>query len=447
MSALLIGLWFSLTIRAQEFETFLYSPYGEEMQVSFQARYLTPFKTIEEMNATLPSDRSYYLSYTIEPTLKYLFGPLTHRGWGGIKKHLKIEVDWNHATVRPNGVELPYVYEGVWLLDTTYFDLDLPPIPVPYNTAVVLSDRWKKCTDNHHDSESFYWYYWVPDRPGCDHAEGLQYQNVSLKLSNTTSETINTFPEYQKMIKMRDGQPTFSMTFAFGYFEEPTEPNPDTDIDVGAREYQRFVKEIRRLLPSTPKKESPIMRESYPDFDGRNFAIGHRFLFPLNGVNFDVKVVINGRIDQMILFARSYAFEHDSYFGWMGHSRVGSGFDALRFANMLQEQPTIYSITPEYQVIYWGGCNSYSYYTEPFFQLKAANNINDPNGTKGLDIIANGLPSYFGLNADNALIHYRAFIQWNRPQSYQDLLYQMETAAGRFGTHVLAVVLGDEDNH
>lgn len=432
---------------AQNFEPFfLYSQYGDEMEVSFEAHYLTAFKTIEDMNKELPEDRSYYANYTVEPTIKYLFGPLTHRSWGGIQKTLKLELDWDRAEVTDRGVILPYSYTGLWLVGVRFLDQPNTPIPLPYNTTVILSERWKYCTDSHHQEQSSFWYYWEPQRSGCDHVAGLHYQNISVKLANPTAETAQSFPEYQRMIRMRDGKPTLSMTFAFGYVEEQSTPNPDLDSDAGAREFQTFVREIRKLMPSTAK-EKRIMRQSYPYFEGRDFIMGHRFLFTREGIHFDVKVVMNSGVDQMYLFARSYAEEHDGYFGWMGHSRIGSGFDANRFSYLLKNQPETYSLTKDYQVIYWGGCNSYSYYTVPFFAQKAQINDNDPNGTRSLDIIANGLPSYFSFNAANALIHFKTFTNLQQPTSYQSLLSQMEQISDVMNMQVLAVVIGDEDNN
>jgi hypothetical protein len=448
MTLLFLNLWLlalGFTQAAQTVSPFLYSPYGDEMVVSFNARYLTNFKTVEEMEASLPADRSYYANYTIEPTLKHLFGPLTKRGMGGIKKHLKIQIQWSQAVVSERGVVLPYSYQGLWLMDGGFLDHRDTPVPLPFNTTVILSKDWKLCTDSHHDTESFYWYYWDPSRYGCDHQLGTHFQNVILELSAPTSETQQTYPEYGNMIRFKGGQKIFPLTIGFGYYEEPDEPRPDSDSDVGAREYQAFLRELKRLIPNDTKA-TPIMRSEYPHFWGDDFAIGHRFLFKKEGVLVDLKVVMNARIDQMILFARSYAEQHDGYFAWLGHSRVGSGFDATRFAMMIKDQPNIYSISKEYQLIYWGGCNSYSYYTEPFFKLKAELNPDDPNGTRFLDIVANGLPSYFGINSDNALIHFKALLNWTRPTSYQEILTQMENLAGTFGVHVLAIVLGDEDN-
>ena len=46
-----------------------------------------------------------------------------------------------------------------------------------------------------------------------------------------------------------------------------------------------------------------------------------------------------------------------------------------------------------YQILFFNGCNSYPYYNLEYFAKKSTEQ--DPNGTKNLDIITNGLPTYF----------------------------------------------------
>jgi hypothetical protein len=150
----------------------------------------------------------------------------------------------------------------------------------------------------------------------------------------------------------------------------------------------------------------------------------------------------------MNLFAESYAARQEGFFGWFGHSRVGSGFDAQSFQMIMNSNPERYSLTSDYQLIYWAGCNSYNYYTLPFFEMKARlNPTQDPKGTKNLDIISNGLPTYFSLNAYNADIMLKALLNWDTPTSFQSIVDQIEDRAEKSGgTTVLVNVLGDEDN-
>jgi hypothetical protein len=446
MGSLLFWFFFVFAAPAIEINPYLYSPEGTEMQVTFKAHYLTRYKTLGELNEARATDPAVFLKQTIEPTLKYLYGPLTRRGWGGIKKTLRIELLWESATETAAGVLLPYEYSGRWLIATPFLVDSKKILPVPYNLSVLMSKDWKQCTDSHHSEVGFYWYYWDPDRPGCDHQVDREFQNTSVTLTEATEETRLTFPEYQRMIRTQEGKRTFPITIGFGYYEEPEKPHPDTDKDSGIREYQQFLRLLKPLLPSHTV-ESKIRRSEYPPFYGDDFTIGRRFQFKKNALWYDLRVVTNAGVDQMVLFAKSFARDHEAYFGWLGHSRVGSGFDAIRFSQMLKDFPTLYSLTADYQLIYWGGCNSYSYYTEPFFKLKSGLSPDDPNGTRSLDIIANGLPSFFSLNAANAMLHVRALLSWQEtPKSYQDLLAETENLAQSFGTSVLSVVLGDEDN-
>ena len=166
-----------------------------------------------------------------------------------------------------------------------------------------------------------------------------------------------------------------------------------------------------------------------------------------DGVRYTINIVAAAGIDQMEIFAKSFAHDHDGVFGWFGHSRVGSGFDANNFGQMVKNNPSYYSISRQYQLIYWGGCNSYSYYSLPFFKFKAQlDPQNDPNGTKKLDILGNGLPSLFAFNAFNADVTLKAVMNWENRTSYQDIVNTLENNASSYGSTVLVNILGDEDN-
>lgn len=96
--------------------------------------------------------------------------------------------------------------------------------------------------------------------------------------------------------------------------------------------------------------------------------MGHRFVGTKSGVSIKIDIVAAADVDQMEIFSRSFARSHDSFFGWFGHSRLGWGFDSDNLVYNLKIHPQIYSISRQYQLVYWAGCNNYSYYTLPFFQ-------------------------------------------------------------------------------
>jgi len=191
-------------------------------------------------------------------------------------------------------------------------------------------------------------------------------------------------------------------------------------------------------------RESPLRQSDITE--GRTI-IGAQFTGVKSGVQIRVSIIAAAGVDQMDIFARSYAQNHESFFAWFGHSRVGAGFDADLFQEKLAHWPAKYSVSPEYQIVYWGGCNSYSYYTNPFFELKSRlNPLGDPNGTSKLDLISNTLPSLFAFNAENAHISLQVLLNWQNPTSYQKWINQIEQHARSRGFEVMVNVLGDEDN-
>ncbi|MGE0633190.1 MAG: hypothetical protein AB7O96_12320 [Pseudobdellovibrionaceae bacterium] len=416
---------------------------GLELEVKFHARLLIPL-TIEEVKGIGENEKESYLERHLQPTLKYLFGPLTHNQLGSPQRNHSVKVDWNSAVKKGNLTEVPYEYRGKWILNRLRIDRNNLQVPLPFNEETVFSPRWKQCTDSapDHQTRSFFWYYWDPNRYGCDHIAGVQFQMVKVQILSETPILQKSFPEYPRLIVDQNGKKKLQMTFAFGYADEHNKKNPLKDYDIGASEFRAFLSFMRSDLEGF--SESPLYLSEYPEHSNDESLVGFQYSKMVDEVQVVVRVVVNFRIDQMELFAKSFASDHDGLFAWFGHSRVGSGFDADQFVSMLKYSPELYSISPRYQVIYWGGCNSYSYYTLPFFKLKAT--PSDPSGIKNLDIVANGLPSYFHLNSQNAQIAARAFLDFDRKHSYQEIIEQIEKEARNSGISVLAAVLGDEDN-
>ncbi len=421
---------------------------GREYVVTFQGVYRTDSTNLADFSSPTEDLKDEY-QYRVLPVMDYLFGPTTRREIGGTKRMDTVTIDWSKTAIGPTGfVELTYNYEGRWILDKDFAAAGSFQLPVPYNKETVLTANWKSCTDSapDHQTESFYWYFWDPERFGCDHVEGQQYFTTTFLVGAETPNETNTRPEYENLIRTNaDGSKELAITFGFGYVEDPAVFNPDTDSDYGVSQYRYFLSQFRNKYGSK-FKETKILQGEYLTASTPSLAIGRRFVGKIEGVTVKVNVVTPGGIDQMELFAKSFAHDHDGLFAWFGHSRVGSGFDAMNFGWMVQGNPSYYSISDKYQVIYWAGCNSYSYYTMPFFKFKEDPAI-DPKGTKRLDIIANGLPSLFSLNSENAMIAADTFINFKKNTSYQSLVKTIEDRAASQGTKVLNVVIGDEDNN
>lgn len=424
---------------------------GVESQVSFEAVYLTKKSQAEKLlrieNIETRNGTFFKLTRGVLP---FLMGPAIHRGVGGPKRNETITANWDSVKITGDNAYITYKYEGTWLLNKKVAKKESFELPIPLNQDVVFTKNWKACGDSEpeHQTTSFFWYFWDPKRIGCEHKVDVEFQLVHIKLGLKTTNEVETYPEYERLVRVINGKKTITMTFAFGYVEEAADPNPVTDEDTGVQQYRLFLSYVKGELPGFV--ERPIKKDEYASddesFAGSQSIIGHEFSGLIGDVNYKIKVVVNAGIDQMTLFAKSFAQDHDGFFAWFGHSRVGSGFDAAQFQSILKNNHELFSITNQYQIVYWGGCNSYTYYTLPFFKFKSdLNPIEDPNGTRNLDIISNGMPSYFNLNSSNAGVVLRALLKWPKEKvTYQAMIKEIEKQS--WGDIILTNVLGDEDN-
>jgi hypothetical protein len=425
-------------------DTELYSRSADEYNVAFNAEIRTNWSSLQEVKDLTSWQKKSFEDFVLKATVKYIFGPLTNRSLGGEQKGSVTSLQWSQATIKEGSIFIPYEYTGQWLLNKKALTNGPLTLPLPLDLAGLKTPNWKNCTDSEpeHQDDSWFWYFWDPARLGCDHKEGEQFQMITPTLVKKTEQTVVSYPEYKSMIADK----VVKMTFAFGYVTEPYPPQPFTDSDAGMDQFRNFLAMVRTATGVYNARQSEITENAYLSSEGGSNRVGMRYEFDKNGIHFDIKVVAAAGIDQMELFTKSFAHDHDDFFGWFGHSRVGNGFDADRFSILTGQNKSFYSMTPNYQLIYWAGCNSYSYYTKPFFDFKANLLAGDVKGTKSLDIISNGLPSYFSLNAANAKVLLSAIISYERNTTYQEIVGRIEQQSNASGIYVLANVLGDEDN-
>jgi len=420
-------------------DAYLYAKKGHEHKVSFQGLYRSEYSQLSELE-----NRN--LTQEILHMTPFLFGPLTYRSIGGVQKGERVQPLIESAYIEAGRVVVPFNYKGTWLIQRD--NLENLQLPFPYSLTDIEQSDWKTCTETDsadHSTWSFLWYFWDPTRAGCTNKLGQEYQIIDIAIKEETVQTTNTYPEYQNMIHLVNGIPTFEMTFAFGYVDDSNASNPFKDSDYGVQQFQSFYRQLKTQLLPLGFKETPLLQS---DYTVGNKKIGSLFSGTKNGTVVKISVVAAAGVDQMDLFATSYAQKHQGFFGWFGHSRVGAGFDAQMMRNKLRFHPDRYSIVSDYQLIYWAGCNSYSYYTLPFFEMKSElDPQKDPAGTKHLDIISNTLPSLFAFNAPNANIVFQALFNWEQPSSYQKIVDALESFASGWNTDVMVNVLGDEDNN
>ena len=102
------------------------------------------------------------------------------------------------------------------------------------------------------------------------------------------------------------------------------------------------------------------------------------------------------------------AAERSAVFVYSGHSRVG-GLDLDYMGTQLD---TPIKMNPGQSQIYaFFGCSSYSYYNLSYFAAKASKG--DPEGTKNVDILTNGVTGSFGTMVDFNVKTIAPILNWS----------------------------------
>ena len=425
-----------------------YADTAEEYEVSYVQNFKTEYTSLEDYRRADAVARHYMRFNDINPTILSPAGPLNVRHLGGPLKFFEPDIRWNEPQLINGRVHIPIHVRNRWLLAKGVVKGPVLQIPMFLNYLEIKVPGWEKCSDPMH--VDLLWYYWDPARRGCPHKLGEHYQTVTVNITSKTQNTAETYPDYAQLIRMEDGQPTISMAFAFGYNEMPARPNPDTDNEWGANNYRRMLAAVRKVAPKG-YTETKVNLDKIT-LDGINqFPAGRRFIFTKNGIRYRISVYMESReVYNTMFFMNSFAVENDSLFMWMGHSQIGMGFDPGVMTSHLSNNPGIFRVSPNYQLLYWAGCSSYSYYGYPLFDIKRQ--YVGGTGTEKLDILTNGLPSDFSILPDQAiyLMNILLSININQPASgqpsFQTIVKTLDRIGGKNGVKIFANVLGDEDN-
>lgn len=426
-----------------------YADTAEEYEVSYVQNFKTEYTSIEEYRSRVDGVQRHYMRFNdINPTVLSAAGPLNVRHLGGPLKFFEPDIRWDEPMLINGRVHIPIYVRNRWLLAKAIVKGPTLQIPMFLNYSEIKVPGWEKCSDKDH--VDLLWYYWDPSRSGCPHKQGVQWENVTVNIVSKTQNTTETYPDYARLIHIEDGQPTISMAFAYGYNVMPANPNPDADNEWGANNYRRMLQTIRSIAPKG-FTETKVNLDKITLNGINQYPAGRRFIFTKNGIRYRISVYMESHeVYNTMFFMNSFAVENDSLFMWMGHSQIGMGFDPGVMNSMILDNPSIFKVSSDYQLLYWAGCSSYSYYGYPLFDIKQQ--YAGGNGTQNLDILTNGLPSDFSILPDQAnyLMNILLSINPNQPAagqpSFQTIVKNLDRLGGKNGVKIFANVLGDEDN-
>jgi hypothetical protein len=286
-------------------------------------------------------------------------------------------------------------------------------------------------------------------------------------------------PEYDRLFGVGTDKSSLVVYAFFGVDQDENDPD-----DVLAQEAAKFLRTMLRAQPNfRPVKTDPLAWLLDFDVDGKRIdgvtydrmlgwivdqsgypaevgtdatkiaALRRQAIAKLaeRWIYWDLPVTVNGK--SLTIEVRSFygyedgsdaarqhaqwryleAFWYGDVFLYNGHSHFGHG----------PLEPTLYgpqNFNDRYQIMLVNSCISYNYYHQDFFEKK-------PGGTKNLDMVVNGLPSYV-LDGGVATARFLNGLISGAQPTYVDLLDSMKLdfSWGEKGYDPMRVVDGELDN-
>lgn len=329
---------------------------------------------------------------------------------GGLNKvtyHAKLPVAWGSKS------NLPKTYE-----------LKLP-LKATFDGFNEFTEKYKHaCVDfGAHDVDSgSMWYYYRPARSGCSIDPALVFKTtatITVSAQNTTGK----YPEYNKV--WEDG--ALNVVAVFGKYED----GATTASDAGISAYNRFVgtmqSELKNLaLVTTPAAVPQAPGIANPDITFEATLAGGKkvkvvALLVDNVRTADAK--FNARYEELSTRADIITYN--------GHAGLGDNVRALARKGKW--------VAGQYLITFMNGCDTFAYVDGSLAETRAKLNLDDPTGTKYMEIITNAMPSFFSSMPTASLQLIRGLMKFDRPQTYEDIF------AGVDRQQVI-IVTGEEDN-
>lgn len=233
------------------------------------------------------------------------------------------------------------------------------------------------CTDDTYYTEGDFWYFWDPKKEGC----GLQDDDL-VKISGTLNprpKTILTFPCYNELFKTgENGRSKVNISVFMG-------------VDHKLEDKDDYVwRSVNSFIEEATSKEMGFQK--MPGGSDRLILL-RKIIAPNNAEQLSpesevlITVYAVDPAKKADLGLIKTALETTDVIIYDGHSGLGGTLSMESFQRLLGSKPQLPK--DRYQIIFFNGCSTFSYYNENYFDLKAS--AADPSGAAKLDIITNAM--------------------------------------------------------
>jgi hypothetical protein len=405
---------------------------GTELGEEIETNEKQPFTSREailldfEYDAELVTSNTWNLTSVIEDQLLYTIGQLNGSrsvgrldrlkltniqreslgdGTSRVRYHAQLPVAWGSRQNQPSSYEL------------------MLPRRADGEGFSAFTEKYKdSCVDfSAHDVDSgSMWYYYRPRTSGCT-IEETDIVRASATVRVSSENVSGKYPEYHQLWE----DDALIVVAIFGKYED----GATTASDAGIAAYNSFVSRVRRDvsgvttepadLPSSPGVAFPDITFRASLANGRRLEV-HALL--VDNVR-TAGAVFDRRYEELSTEADLIAYN--------GHAGLGSNVRALARKGSFR--------AAKYQIIFMNGCDTFAYVDGALAETRARLNPDDPTGTKYMDIVTNGMPSYFRDNSGNDMTLIRALMRADAPMSYEEIFASIARAQ-------VVLVTGEEDN-
>ncbi len=381
----------------------------------------------------------------IDAQVNHLFGPMGEAPVKAVPQgnHRITEISLRKKEGTKSSYVASYSYRGTIVLQGlsgSSYDLVLPVNPDRiYRTAVRTrsnGQEFNPCTDPHYQAEDDFWYFWNPYKPGCELREGVDYRRFSAKVRRQPN-TLQTYPEYDRLV---NSSGVIRISILIGMDDPTKAKNPDRSADINAPNFVGIRRRLESMgfvhrvlsqaeIAEIAQVDDPVAYVEEFAKESRRAKLVVQVFFGPSGISED-----SGAFHH---FLRD-SLENSSLMIYDGHSGLGGHLDL----SSIEETHGFQIRVPKdrYQIYFFNSCSSYTYYNTMYFRRKstAANR----RGSKNLDIMTNGLATYFSVLGESDMELIQAIDAWaagGAAKSYQDLARAIDSD-NLFGVN------GDEDN-
>ncbi|MDC0254823.1 hypothetical protein OAK75_07990 [Bacteriovoracales bacterium] len=314
------------------------------------------------------------------------------------------------------------------------------PLRLPINPKTVYKKSLKRgknpCTDEYYNAEEDFFYFWDPYKKGCSLAK--DFKNVP-KIKAVLTPIKNTrwsYPEYDKLFGDNGNGKDLEIYIFVGYMDKLKTLDYPNKKDESYSTYKKIKSGLKRKGLKLINEEKDFRLDGDEDdiYDGANILSEFTKKVKFNGKTANVKIKllltdtnINSE-DETFHYYYKKALKTADIIEYEGHSGLGANLSLKDLEiNRLNKR--------KYQLIFFNACSTYKYFNEEYIKAKG--------GTKNLDIILSGLPTYSDSAANNSLAFLRTFLD-AKALTFQTIISRLEDSSND-GPFLYSVV-GDEDN-